>query len=283
MDTVCSACQGFLTQYLTTANCLSIRQFAEQHNCVTLLSSVDDFAMEHFPVGIEINCIVDISIFVTQLYVWRACDMEEDSTVLLNLVRSYGWGRASKSLNTVGICRTREGYLIIEMFLKDLISVRMRAGSFATFYMPILLQLRFGLIAVASIENFNEKFLGVFDCLWISPKFCCFQLLRCFRWFFIVSLNGKHLPLASYSPSPFSPLSLTRWFYSVGALNRSCLLMGICFMWFGKQWRVFGFISFSAELRPRKIFFLRNLGNCPSFWWYRLGIWWICCAAPIWK
>uniref|UniRef100_A0A9J2PKI9 BTB domain-containing protein n=1 Tax=Ascaris lumbricoides TaxID=6252 RepID=A0A9J2PKI9_ASCLU len=49
MDTVCSACQGFLTQYLTTANCLSIRQFAEQHNCVTLLSSVDDFAMEHFP------------------------------------------------------------------------------------------------------------------------------------------------------------------------------------------------------------------------------------------
>ncbi|VDN53417.1 unnamed protein product [Dracunculus medinensis] len=49
MDTVCSACQRFLTQYLTTANCLSIRQFAEQHNCVGLLSSVDDFAMEHFP------------------------------------------------------------------------------------------------------------------------------------------------------------------------------------------------------------------------------------------
>lgn len=50
MDTVCGACQRFLTQYLTTANCLSIRQFAEQHNCVSLMSSVDDFAMEHFPV-----------------------------------------------------------------------------------------------------------------------------------------------------------------------------------------------------------------------------------------
>ncbi|VDP15474.1 unnamed protein product, partial [Onchocerca flexuosa] len=49
MDTVCGACQRFLTQYLTTANCLSIRQFAEQHNCVSLMSSVDDFAMEHFP------------------------------------------------------------------------------------------------------------------------------------------------------------------------------------------------------------------------------------------
>ncbi|VDM38546.1 unnamed protein product [Toxocara canis] len=48
MDAVCSACQTFLTQYLTTANCLSIRHFAEQHNCITLLSSVDDFAMEHF-------------------------------------------------------------------------------------------------------------------------------------------------------------------------------------------------------------------------------------------
>lgn len=49
MDTVCGACQNFLTQYLTTANCLSIRQFAEQHNCVSLMSSVDDFAIEHFP------------------------------------------------------------------------------------------------------------------------------------------------------------------------------------------------------------------------------------------
>ncbi|KAL3984938.1 Kelch motif family protein [Acanthocheilonema viteae] len=49
MDTVCGACQRFLTQYLTTANCLSIRQFAEQHNCISLMSSVDDFAMEHFP------------------------------------------------------------------------------------------------------------------------------------------------------------------------------------------------------------------------------------------
>lgn len=55
MDTVCSACQRFLTQYLTTANCLSIRQFAEQHNCVGLLSSVDDFAMEHFPVSFYIS------------------------------------------------------------------------------------------------------------------------------------------------------------------------------------------------------------------------------------
>ncbi|VDN05304.1 unnamed protein product [Thelazia callipaeda] len=49
MDTVCGACQRFLTQYLTTTNCLSIRQFAEQHNCVSLMSSVDDFAVEHFP------------------------------------------------------------------------------------------------------------------------------------------------------------------------------------------------------------------------------------------
>ncbi|VDK47717.1 unnamed protein product [Anisakis simplex] len=48
MDTVCAACQSFLIQNLTILNCLSIRQFAEQYNCVALLSSVDDFAMEHF-------------------------------------------------------------------------------------------------------------------------------------------------------------------------------------------------------------------------------------------
>jgi hypothetical protein len=55
MDAVCGACQRFLTQYLTTNNCLSIRQFAEQHNCVSLMHSVDDFAMEHFPVRREAN------------------------------------------------------------------------------------------------------------------------------------------------------------------------------------------------------------------------------------
>lgn len=49
MDAVCGACQKFLTQYLTTSNCLSIRHFAEQHNCVSLMSSVDEFTMEHFP------------------------------------------------------------------------------------------------------------------------------------------------------------------------------------------------------------------------------------------
>uniref|UniRef100_A0A0N5AF75 BTB domain-containing protein n=1 Tax=Syphacia muris TaxID=451379 RepID=A0A0N5AF75_9BILA len=49
MDAVCGACQKFLTQYLTTSNCLSIRQFAEQHNCVSLMSSVDSFTMDHFP------------------------------------------------------------------------------------------------------------------------------------------------------------------------------------------------------------------------------------------
>uniref|UniRef100_A0A1I7XM13 BTB domain-containing protein n=1 Tax=Heterorhabditis bacteriophora TaxID=37862 RepID=A0A1I7XM13_HETBA len=48
MDSVCAACQRFLTQFLTTRNCLSIRQFAERHNCVDLLNSSDDFAVDHF-------------------------------------------------------------------------------------------------------------------------------------------------------------------------------------------------------------------------------------------
>ncbi|EYB82159.1 hypothetical protein Y032_0365g3578 [Ancylostoma ceylanicum] len=48
MDSVCYACQRFMTQLLTTKNCLLIRQFAEQHNCVDLLNSSDDFAVDHF-------------------------------------------------------------------------------------------------------------------------------------------------------------------------------------------------------------------------------------------
>ncbi|VDO74139.1 unnamed protein product [Heligmosomoides polygyrus] len=48
MDSVCYACQRFMTQLLTTKNCLLIRQFAEQHNCVDLLNSSDDYAVDHF-------------------------------------------------------------------------------------------------------------------------------------------------------------------------------------------------------------------------------------------
>uniref|UniRef100_A0A914WJH7 BTB domain-containing protein n=1 Tax=Plectus sambesii TaxID=2011161 RepID=A0A914WJH7_9BILA len=48
IDSVCAACQRFLTQYLTVSNCLSIRHFAEQHNCVGLMQSVDEFAVDHF-------------------------------------------------------------------------------------------------------------------------------------------------------------------------------------------------------------------------------------------
>ncbi|KJH39814.1 BTB And Kelch, partial [Dictyocaulus viviparus] len=48
MDSVCYACQQFMTQLLTIKNCLLIRQFAEQHNCVDLLNSSDDYAIDHF-------------------------------------------------------------------------------------------------------------------------------------------------------------------------------------------------------------------------------------------
>ncbi|KAE9413466.1 hypothetical protein Angca_002778 [Angiostrongylus cantonensis] len=48
MDSVCYACQRFMTQLLSTKNCLFIRQFAEQHNCVDLLNSSDDYAVDHF-------------------------------------------------------------------------------------------------------------------------------------------------------------------------------------------------------------------------------------------
>ncbi|KAK6037242.1 hypothetical protein COOONC_25253 [Cooperia oncophora] len=51
MDSVCFACQRFMTQLLTTKNCLLIRQFAEQHNCVDLLNSSDDYAVDHFIVS----------------------------------------------------------------------------------------------------------------------------------------------------------------------------------------------------------------------------------------
>lgn len=51
MDSVCAACQRFLTQFLTTKNCLMIRQFAERHNCVDLLGSTDDFAVDNFTVS----------------------------------------------------------------------------------------------------------------------------------------------------------------------------------------------------------------------------------------
>lgn len=43
IDAVCQACEGFLTQYLTISNCLAIRNFALQHNCVQLMTSVDSF------------------------------------------------------------------------------------------------------------------------------------------------------------------------------------------------------------------------------------------------
>jgi hypothetical protein len=50
MDSVCRACEDFLKHYLTTQNCLTIRSFAQQHNCVTLMRNVDTFAMENFKV-----------------------------------------------------------------------------------------------------------------------------------------------------------------------------------------------------------------------------------------
>ena len=51
MDSVCAACQHFLTNYLTVQNCLPLRAFAQQHNCVDLLKSVDHFAFDHFQVS----------------------------------------------------------------------------------------------------------------------------------------------------------------------------------------------------------------------------------------
>lgn len=48
MDHVCRACESFLTHYLTVDNCLNVRQFAEMHNCVDLMSSVDQFIRDHF-------------------------------------------------------------------------------------------------------------------------------------------------------------------------------------------------------------------------------------------
>ncbi|CAI4222847.1 unnamed protein product [Auanema sp. JU1783] len=48
MDSVCIACQKFLSRFLTTNNCLSIRQFAERHNCTDLLESTQAFAVDHF-------------------------------------------------------------------------------------------------------------------------------------------------------------------------------------------------------------------------------------------
>ncbi|GMT09067.1 hypothetical protein PFISCL1PPCAC_364, partial [Pristionchus fissidentatus] len=48
MDAVSDHCQKYMSQWLTAQNCLSLRQFAEQHNCSSLLLSTDAFAVEHF-------------------------------------------------------------------------------------------------------------------------------------------------------------------------------------------------------------------------------------------
>ncbi|KAK0411761.1 hypothetical protein QR680_005828 [Steinernema hermaphroditum] len=48
VDAVCEACQEFLVQYLSVANCLAIRKFADQHNCTKLIAAIDNFSMEHF-------------------------------------------------------------------------------------------------------------------------------------------------------------------------------------------------------------------------------------------
>lgn len=48
MDHVCRSCESFLTHYLTVDNCLSVRQFAEMHNCVDLMRSIDQFVRDRF-------------------------------------------------------------------------------------------------------------------------------------------------------------------------------------------------------------------------------------------
>ncbi|TKR87121.1 hypothetical protein L596_011577 [Steinernema carpocapsae] len=48
VDYVCEACQEFLVKYLSVGNCMSIRKFADQHNCTKLISAIDHFSMEHF-------------------------------------------------------------------------------------------------------------------------------------------------------------------------------------------------------------------------------------------
>ncbi|GMS79668.1 hypothetical protein PENTCL1PPCAC_1843 [Pristionchus entomophagus] len=48
MDAVSDHCQKYMSQWLTAQNCISLRQFAEQHNCSSLLLSTDAFAVEHF-------------------------------------------------------------------------------------------------------------------------------------------------------------------------------------------------------------------------------------------
>lgn len=48
MDRVCTACEEFLTGYLTIHNCLAIRAFAQAHNRQQLLRDVDVFTMDHF-------------------------------------------------------------------------------------------------------------------------------------------------------------------------------------------------------------------------------------------
>lgn len=48
MDSVCGACEDFLTEHLSLGNCLSIRAFAQLHNCSALLSSVDKFSAQNF-------------------------------------------------------------------------------------------------------------------------------------------------------------------------------------------------------------------------------------------
>ncbi|CAJ0939577.1 unnamed protein product, partial [Mesorhabditis belari] len=78
MDRVCSACQDFMTQYLTTSNCLLIRQFAELYNCTNLLTSTVDFATDHFQELIKVPEFLSISFTHLQCILSRA-DLKVDS------------------------------------------------------------------------------------------------------------------------------------------------------------------------------------------------------------
>ncbi len=53
IDTVASACQRFMTSYLTIQNCLSIRKFSQQHNLVELMNLVDQFTVDNFQVRVK--------------------------------------------------------------------------------------------------------------------------------------------------------------------------------------------------------------------------------------
>jgi hypothetical protein len=44
-------CEKFLVQFLTSDNCLELRDLADQHSCQQLLAAIDLFLLEHFAVS----------------------------------------------------------------------------------------------------------------------------------------------------------------------------------------------------------------------------------------